>query len=53
METYYKDLKESKEILEYNYQQLNIWSDTLSIKNSSALLDVISSRKMIKELLIK
>ncbi len=53
METYYNDLKESKEILEYNYQQLNIWSDTLSIKNSSALLDVISSRKMIKELLIK
>ena len=53
METYYKDLKESKEISEYNYQQLNIWSDTLSIKNSSALLDVISSRKMIKELLIE
>ena len=53
METYYNDLKESKEISEYNYQQLNIWSDTLSIKNSSALLDVISSRKMIKELLIE
>ena len=53
METYYRDLKESKESSDYNYQQLNIWSDALSIKNSSALLDVTNSRKMIKELVIE
>ena len=53
MEPYYKDLRESKEITEYNYQQLNIWSDVLSIKNSSTLLDVKNSRKMIKEQVIK
>jgi len=53
MENHYRDLKESKEISEYNYQQLNIWSDVLSITNSSALLDVGNSRKMIKELVIE
>ncbi|HEC41023.1 hypothetical protein LCGC14_0685760 [marine sediment metagenome] len=53
METHYRDLKEAKETSDYNYQQLNIWSDALSIKNSSALLDVINSRKMIKELVIE
>ncbi len=53
METYYRDLKESKNLSEYNYQQVNIWSDVLSIKNSSTLLDIINSRKMIKELVIE
>ncbi len=53
MENYYKDLKESKEISEYNYHQLHIWLDVLSIKNSSILLDVRNSRNMFKELLIK
>ena len=52
METYYRDLRKSKEISEYNYQQLNIWSDVLSIKNSSILLDVETSKKIIKELKI-
>ncbi|MFX1374181.1 MAG: hypothetical protein ACFFA0_00065 [Promethearchaeota archaeon] len=52
METYYKDLRKSKEISKYNYQQLNLWSDVLSIKNSSKLLDVSNSRKMIKKLVI-
>jgi hypothetical protein len=53
METYYKDLKESKEISEYNYHQLNIWSDVLSIKKSSALLDVENSKKIIEELVVE
>jgi hypothetical protein len=53
METFYSDLREFKKILEYNYQQLNIWSDVLSIKNSSTLLDIRNSRKMIKELVIE
>ncbi len=53
METYYSDLKESKEISEYNDQQLDIWSDVLSIENSSTLLDIRNSRKMIKELVIE
>lgn len=53
LETYYSDLRKAKEISEYNYQQLNIWSDVLSIENSSTLLDVINSRKMMKELIIE
>ncbi|KKK41723.1 hypothetical protein LCGC14_1182530 [marine sediment metagenome] len=53
METYYKDLKDSKELSDYNYQHLNIWSDILSIKNSSTLLDIRNSGSMIKELEIK
>jgi len=53
METYYKDLKETKRLSEYNSQQLNSWADTLSINNSSTLLDVINSREKIKELVIK
>ena len=53
METYYSDLKESKEISEYNDQQLDIWSDVLSIENSSTLLDIRNSRKMMKELVIE
>ena len=53
METYYKNLRESKEISEYNYQQLIIWLDVLSIKNASTLLDIRNSRKMIKELVIE
>ncbi len=52
METYYKDLKESKEISEYNHQLLNNWSDVLSIKNSSSLLDLRKSRSMFKELVL-
>ncbi len=53
MESFYRDLRESKEISEYNYQQLNIWSDVLSIKNSSTLLDVRNSRKIMNELVIE
>ncbi|MFX0188024.1 MAG: hypothetical protein ACFE8A_09825 [Candidatus Hodarchaeota archaeon] len=53
MEPYYKDLRETKEISEYNSQELNIWADLLSITNSSALLDIENSRKKIKELLIE
>jgi hypothetical protein len=52
METYYKDLKEIKDISEYNSQELNNWADALSINNSSTLLDVENSRKKIKELVI-
>jgi len=51
METYYKDLRDTKEISEYNSQELNIWADILSINNSSTLLDVENSRKKIKKLL--
>ncbi|TFG24422.1 MAG: hypothetical protein EU529_04445 [Promethearchaeota archaeon] len=53
METYYNDLRESKEISEYNSHELNIWADALSIKNSSTLLDVENSRKKIRKLLIE
>ena len=53
LETYYSDLKAAKKISEYNHQQLNLWSDVLSIKNSSTLLDVINSREMIKKLVIE
>ncbi|MFX1394938.1 MAG: hypothetical protein ACFFAH_15395 [Promethearchaeota archaeon] len=53
METYYKDLRETKEISEYNSQELNNWADVLSINNSSTLLDVENSRKKIKKLLIE
>jgi len=53
MEVHYKDLKESKELSEYNYQQLKMWSDALSIISSSELLDIRNSRKMMKELVIE
>ena len=53
METYYKDLIETKKISEHNSQQLNIWADALSINNSSTLLDVKNSRKKIKGLVIE
>ena len=53
MENYYKDLKETKEISDYNSQELNIWADALSIKNSSTLLDVENSREKIKKLVIE
>ena len=50
MENYYNDLKESKALSEYNYKQLVFWSDVLNIENSSTLLDISNSRKMIKGL---
>ena len=53
MDTYFKDLKETKRISEYNSQQLNDWADTLSINNSSTLLDVTNSRDKIKKLVIE
>ena len=53
MEKYFRDVKESKELSDYNYQQLNFWSDLLSINNSSTLLDIKNSRKMIKQLVIE
>lgn len=53
MEIHYRDLKESKELSEYNYQQLKMWSDALSIISSSELLDIRNSRKMMKELVIE
>ncbi|MFX1555436.1 MAG: hypothetical protein ACFFBV_16040 [Promethearchaeota archaeon] len=53
METYYKDLRETKEISELNSQELHIWADLLSISNSPTLLDLQKSRKKIKELLIE
>ena len=53
LETYYKDLMETKRISEYNSNELNIWADTLSINNSSILLDITNSRKTIKRLLIE
>ena len=53
METHYRDLKESKDLTDHNDQQLNIWSDILSIENSSTLLDLSNSRQMIKELVIE
>ncbi|MFX1394084.1 MAG: hypothetical protein ACFFAH_10960 [Promethearchaeota archaeon] len=53
METYYKDIMETKKISEYNSQQLNFWADTLSINNSSTLLDVKNSREKIKKLVIE
>ena len=52
METYYNDLMETKRISEHNSQQRNIWADTLSINNSSTLLDVTNSRNKIEELVI-
>ena len=51
METYYNDLRETKEISEHNSKELNIWADVLSINNSSTLLDLKKSRNKIKELL--
>ena len=53
IETYYKDLRDTKEISEYNSQELNNWADILSIKNSSTLLDVKKSREKIKKLIIE
>ena len=53
MEAYYKDLRETKEILSHNSQELNIWADVLSINNSPTLLDLEKSRNKIKELLIE
>ena len=52
METYYRDLRETKEIMEHNSQELNIWADVLSINNSPTLLNLEKSRKKIKELFI-
>ncbi|MBY8991473.1 MAG: hypothetical protein KGD58_12020 [Candidatus Lokiarchaeota archaeon] len=49
METYYSDLKESKEISDYNFHQLDIWADILSIKNSSTIMDLKNSRRMMIE----
>ncbi len=53
IESYYRDLKETKDISDYNSQQLNFWADNLSINNSSTLLDVKNSREKIKELVIE
>jgi hypothetical protein len=50
METYYEDLKDSKKHSDYNYQQLNMWFDILSINNCSTLLEIRNSRNLIKEL---
>jgi len=52
METYYRDLRETKEIMEHNSQELNIWADVLSINNSPTLLNLENSRNKIKELFI-
>ena len=52
METYYRDLRETKEIIEHNSQELNIWADVLSINNSPTLLNLENSRNKIKELFI-
>jgi hypothetical protein len=53
LETYYSELRTAKEVSEYNYQQVNTWSDVLGIENSSTLLDITNSRKMIKEQVIE
>ncbi len=53
METYYRDLKETKEISVHNTQELNIWAEILSINNSLTLLDLEKSKHKIKELLIE
>jgi len=45
--------RETKIISDYNSQQAVIWADTLNIENSSELLDVRNSRKMIKEQIIQ
>jgi hypothetical protein len=50
MDTYYKELMETKRISDYNSQQQEIWADTLNINNSSTLLDIKNSRDKIKEL---
>ncbi len=52
-DSYYTNLKENKEISDYNSQQAVIWADALNIENSSKLLDVRNSRKMIKEQIIQ
>jgi len=52
IESYYTNLKETKEISDHNSQQAVIWADTLNIENSSKLLDLRNSRKMIKEKII-
>jgi hypothetical protein len=51
VETYYKDLRETKELSEHNSKELNIWADVLSINNSPTLLDLEKSRNKIKEIL--
>jgi len=51
METFYKDLRETKEISDHNSQELNNWADVLSINDSPTLLDLEKSRKKIKECL--
>jgi len=53
LETYYTELKTVREISEYNHRQVIIWSDVLSIENSSTLLNVNNSRMMIKEHVIE
>jgi len=52
-DSYYTNLKENKEISDYNSQQAVIWADALNIENSSKLLDIRNSRKMIKEQIIQ
>ncbi len=52
METYYRDLKQTQDISDYNSQQANIWGEVLKINESSTLLDVRNSRKKIKEQVI-
>ncbi len=52
METYYKNLMETKKISEYNFQELNFWADILSINISFKILDVKNSIERIKELVI-
>lgn len=49
MESYYKDLKETQDISNYNSKRTIIWADILDIENSSKLLDVRNSKKLIKE----
>jgi hypothetical protein len=49
METYYKDLKDTKQIIEDNFQELNTWADVLSINDSPTLLNLEKSRNKIKD----
>lgn len=52
MESYYRNLMETKKLSDYNTQQLNFWADILSINNSIKILDVRNLQQKIKTLII-
>ena len=51
MENYYRDQMKSKRISDYNFQQVNFWTDILSINNPATLIDIKNSREKINKLI--